>query len=55
MHCFRVSNCRVTKGTLRALGKGKLKACCRCKAVQYCSKDYQKAHWKALKKQCNSA
>jgi len=42
------SNCSALNGSASA---PKLSACARCGLVMYCSRDYQKAHWKANHKQ----
>jgi len=43
------SNCRAPKGSP---GVPKLSACSRCGLVLYCSRDCQRAHWKACHKEC---
>jgi len=47
-HAEVCSNCRATKGSP---GISMLSVCSHCGLVMYCSKDLQRAHWKAGHKQ----
>ncbi|TFK74174.1 hypothetical protein BDN72DRAFT_813427 [Pluteus cervinus] len=45
--------CRKTAAELSKAGKPKMMICGLCKTVSYCSKECQKADWKAHKPKCN--
>ncbi|KAH7086411.1 hypothetical protein FB567DRAFT_444522 [Paraphoma chrysanthemicola] len=47
-------SCAACKKTAAAANLNNLKACARCKTTQYCSRDCQKADWKAHKKICST-